>query len=46
MREFETDGEVEIIEESFGQLWGEAISRLGVANRIEVARLARQKGWL
>ena len=24
----------------------EAISKLGVANRIEAARLARQKGWL
>lgn len=38
--------EVHLAEGTVRDYLSEAISKLGAANRVEAARIARQKGWL
>jgi len=39
-------GQLHLSEGTVRNYLSEAISKLGVSNRIEAARLAREKGWL
>lgn len=39
-------GEIHLAEGTVRNYLSEAISKLGAANRVEAARIARQKGWL